>query len=166
MALKGYHVPDKHKRTPSKAQWLIGPCMEFDIEIDGQIVRRQGHLAEFYEQGVYWIAAADDPDLMPRHFILNQHFPWYHFKPWLLHAWAEEPVIHFCFKPLKRIPDPIIDNLKLLPEAEFIQALEALRARGFLPKLKTLDSKIYFKPASMTWEETRQHCFKAHEVIR
>lgn len=164
MALYGYQIPKKHEREPVRTPWLAGPCMEFEYEVDGKIVQRQGHLGEIYQEGVYWIVASDDPKIMPRHFFLNSHFPWHHFKPWLLEAWTRDPYLPFCFKPTKRIPDEIIDQMRLLEGAQFERVIQTLRDQGFLPSLKKLHSKMYRFPAQLTWEEIRAACFPARKV--
>ena len=162
MAIRGYKIPKNHERTPIKTPWLAGPLMKFQLEIDGQVIERQGHLNEFFEDGVYWIQAADDPSLNPRHFILNAHFPWYHFKPWLIHAWGSDPYLPFCLKPKKRIPEEIIENMKTLSEIQFIEIIQLLRKQGFLPKLRKLSHRLHRFPGELNWEEVRAHCFKAH----
>lgn len=161
MAIRGYKVPANHQRDPVKTAWLAGPLMEFQFEFNGEVQMRQGHLAEFFQDGIYWIQAADDPQIMPRHFILNNHFPWHHFQPMLLNAWSRDPYLPFCLKPDRRIPEEIIENLKLIEANQFPRTLDALRQQGFLPRLRKLSQHLRRFPADLNWEEVRAHCFKA-----
>lgn len=164
MAIRGYKIPAHHQRAPVKTAWLAGPLMEFQFEVDGQIQSRQGHLAEFFQNGIYWVQASDDPQLVPRHFILNGQFPWDHFQPMLLNAWSRDPYLPFCLKPITRIPEEIIHNLKLIDSIEFPKALDALRQQGYLPKLRKLSPQLKRFPADLNWAEIRAHCFKAIQI--
>ena len=159
MALYGYHIPKNHVRDPVATPFLTGPCFEFTLLIDGEEVIRQGHIAELYQDGVYWVIAADNPDLYPRHFFLNQHFPWKNYKTWIIESWARREYLPFCFTLKQKIEDELIDNLRLLGPDDFQKAIDAMRHNKILDRLRKLNSRL--KPAGLTWDEIKAACFSS-----
>ncbi len=159
MALYGYNVPKKHQRTQPKTAFLTGPCIEFQYIEDGQIVERQGHIGELYQNGVYWVIASDHPDIYPRHFFLNDYFPWNQYKSWVVESWARLNYLPFCFTLKKKIGDDLIGQLRLLDNNEFQDALVAMRKKKILDPLRKLTSRM--KPGEMTWDQIKAACYSS-----
>ncbi|NLB62768.1 MAG: hypothetical protein GX801_01500 [Fibrobacter sp.] len=69
-------------------------------------------------------------------YVPGPEFPWQYFLPKIYRAWFLSRPVPLHFKPLKRIPEPVIEKLQKSSLPEQMQILKALRAGGFLPQVR------------------------------
>lgn len=68
--------------------------------------------------------------------VHGSDFPWADYLPLVYRAWRHNQKVPEPFKPLRRIPEPIFDQLIQIPLSEQMQVLKALRKGGFLPRVR------------------------------
>ena len=100
---------------------------------------RQAALFSCYRDGTLLLDSRDG--MKPARFYLTagDTFPWEEFIGKLLYAWqlSDYEGIPAAFRPKKRIPQYVIDELPAEPTANKLKVLATLRSQGFFPALPT-----------------------------
>lgn len=97
--------------------------------------QRKVILRALLENGSVLVEAIDG--LKPAQFSVHgTQFPWGNYLPKIYRAWYLSNPVPAHFKPLKRIPNPVIEQLEKATQVEQMQILKALRQADFLPRIR------------------------------
>jgi hypothetical protein len=121
--------------------------MEIILEIPSQKSTydktRLATVIRVYEDGGILLEARDNSK--PAQFRLQpgDSFPWLFFLKKVCVAWhlSAMRALPFEFRPLRRIPQEIVDAIPDLGEKDAFKILDALRAQEYLPKLPKFGKK-------------------------
>ena len=101
------------------------------------MMERLAALFACYKDGSLLLDARDFKK--PARFVLTQadNFPWEQFIEKMLFAWqlGDYTDLPPQFKPLKRIPQFVLDELPAEPTANKLKVLATLRTQGYFPAL-------------------------------
>ncbi len=142
--------PTYQQRTWVPPKRPIGPEMEFCGILEGQAVRRKGHLWGAWAQGVALILASDGPQHWPPHFFVKQ-WDLLRYGRWLCTAWNANRPVPRAFKLQTHLPKDLIQQALELKADEWGIFLDFLRERGILPPLPSLTRKSL--PPGIAWDE-------------
>ena len=115
--------------------------MEIILEIPPQSsthqIPRLAKVIQVFENGGVLLEGRDGHK--PAQFRLQPRdsFPWLLFFQKVCVAWelSSLQAIPYEYRPLRRIPQEIVDIIPKVNEKEALKIIETLRTKGFLPKL-------------------------------
>jgi hypothetical protein len=96
------------------------------------------------------------PEGLERDRYIVRGLPLEPFLRKVLQGWSLAERQVFAFKPLQRLPQPLLDVLPRLSGKELAAAFDKLREQGLLPPMRTLSRKTW--PRDMPWDSAR-YCY-------
>lgn len=140
-----------------------GPIFKVDLYQKHILVdKRQAFLYKLYHDNIAFMIAVDSPEVEPRQFFIKNGLDYSKLTDYLVGAWQVDAEVPYAFKALKRIPEYIIQQLKILKVEDRLVVIASLRQSGFLPLLKPLQKGT--QPLRLTWPEVAGLCYTGKDV--
>jgi hypothetical protein len=137
---------------------MKGPLLTIPVYSSEQsaVVQRSGYLKDLYSEGVAYIEASDN--LKPEGFFIKNGFDLDFYLGRMVLAWQGNLRVPAPFRPRKRIPVKILDNLAQMDPLSRFETINGLREAGILPRLKKLSPGT--QPEELDWSAVPGLCFK------